>query len=1060
MVVIELLFAREEYLPLTGIKARGSVIAENLDPKVEWSFQEGFYIVDKNFKRTKAAAFCEIAMAIPGPIERISMTSGGGRVQFRRALAIIFVAVVLLPSLAFALDPAKAITQYVQSNWTGESGLPQNSVHAIAQTTDGYIWFGTEEGLTRFDGVQFTTFAHLNYPGLASDYIQALAAGSGGTLWIGTDSGLIHYDPGYGFGGHSFTAITTKEGLSSNNVTSLCKGPNGELWVGTTTGLDRVSHGRVQTLRLGKGTAQVTVNALIIDSDGALWVGTNAGLFRFYHHHLLWFGTSNGLPGERIVALASAPHGIVWVGTQAHGIAEIDRGHISTLRQPLPSKDIDGLLVDRDGALWIAFDRHGIGRLYDGRLSLYDHSRGLPSNRCTRALFEDREGNLWIGLLDAGAVQLRDGKFSVIGKPEGLSGNYIGNVLQAKDGSMWIGADSDGLDHLLPNGRVEIWNWRIGLPHSAVYSLLQTRDGSIWVGYRNGALARIRNRVVSVYYDPQARGVSLNALFEDREGNLWVGTYGKGLARFEDGRFVHFSHTGGIVDIVQATDGALWIALEDRGVERIFRGTVTRYSRGNGLPSNHVMCLYADVDGSIWVGTASGGLSLVRNGRITSWTPKQGLPESTVGSILEDNSGYLWAGGDKGIFRISRDELIRSADSGSPQIHAELYGSADGMRSREMVYGSMPCAWKSRDGRLWFATIRGVAVINPAHVVTDTIVPPVWITRADFDSHSVRLQNGIHVGRGSGNLEISYTAPSFVAPDQVHFRYRLLGFDSNWISAGARRIAWYTNLPPGHYTFTAQAENSDGLWNRTGASFAFVLEPPLTQTWYAYLAYGLLALLFTWGAFALRTRSLIRRQRELTQIVAERTSQLESEKAALEAARRELQVRATHDSLTGVFNRAAIVEHLEREIARATREKYPLGIVIADLDHFKRFNDRFGHLCGDDIIRETTDRFRSALRDYDLVGRYGGEEFLLLFPGLDLATVPGRVDDLRDAIRSSPFVVADEEIRVTCSFGVATFRPESDQPTIRDLLHRADTALYVAKNSGRDCVSFEAHICR
>jgi diguanylate cyclase (GGDEF)-like protein len=431
------------------------------------------------------------------------------------------------------------------------------------------------------------------------------------------------------------------------------------------------------------------------------------------------------------------------------------------------------------------------------------------------------------------------------------------------------------------------------------------------------------------------------------------------------------------------------------------------------------------------------------------------MPDTSIGSIIGDNDGGLWFGGDTGIFRIAKKEL--SETNGAPAtVHPVLYGTTDGLRSRETLYGSMPCAWKSRDGRLWFGTIAGVAVVDPGHIPVNTIVPPVWIEHAKFDTRNIPLQDHIHLGPGSGNFEVSFSAPSFVAPQQERFRYKLIGFDPDWIYSGGRRSAWYTNLPAGDYRFTVQAENNDGIWSNTGASFSFYLRPPLSRTPVAYAIYAMIALMFAWTIVAFRTRALTRHQMELTRIVTERTAQLEAEKAALEATRRELHIQATHDSLTGIFNRAAMLEHLQREISRATRDQTPLGVLIADLDHFKSLNDNYGHLCGDDVIRESADRFRSTMRGYDIVGRYGGEEFLILFPGWDVSNAPGRVDDLLKSIRSRPFEVGECIIHLTCSIGVATFRPEVDSPSIREVLCRADTALYVAKNSGRNCASFES----
>lgn len=955
----------------------------------------------------------------------------------------------------FGLDPAKAVTQYIQTSWTSEAGLPQNSVHAIAQTTDGFLWFGTEEGLARFDGRHFRIYDRSHTGALASDYIRTLCASHDGSLWIGTDSGLSHFysnpsvqpaDLGSLRAGYMVT-FTTRDGLMGNNIASLYETADGAIWVGTNQGLSRIRGGKIESWTSANGLAGNEVNAITADSTGALWIATDEGLSRLDKGRFTSWTTTQGLPGNRVVALSVDSGDSIWASILGHGLVEIRAGGVVAPR--LPWQEINALLRDRDGALWIAFDRHGLGRFFQGKLTLYGNANGLPSDRTTRALFEDREGDLWIGSLDAGLVQLRDGKFSVFGKPEGLPGNYVGNLLQARDGSMWFGSDSNGVTHLLPDGRVELWNHHRGLPDEAVYSILQTHDGSLWVGYRRGALAHIVDGIVTVFHDPAALDTSLNALFQDREGNLWVGYFGRGLARFSGGHFQHMNDSERIPAITESPDGAIWVATDGDGVERIFHGTTTRFTSASGLPSNHVMSLYAEANGDVWVGTASGGLSRIRGSQLTSWTPDQGLTDATIGSIIEDNQGDLWVGGDSGIARISRSEL----DSPGRAIHPRLFGSADGLRSRETLYGSMPCVWKDVSGRLWFTTIMGAAVIDPERMPADTVNPPVWIENAVVDSQTIVPHEGMRLGPGSGNMEFEFTAPTFVAPEKENFRYRLTGFDRDWIDAGSRRQAWYTNLPPGRYRFSVQAQNSDGKWNISGASFSFVLVPPLTRTPLAYAGYGIAALLIGWYTIRFRTRVLLRRQRELCRIVAERTEQLEAEKKALESARRELQTRATYDSLTGLFNRGAILEGLEHEISRALRDGTTLGVIIADLDHFKRINDSYGHLCGDEVIRETANRLRAALRSYDLAGRYGGEEFLIVLPGWDAAHAPDRVVALLEAIRSRPYLVSGVELRVTWSVGATTLRPTTDAPDTLEVLRRADAELYVAKQGGRDRAS-------
>jgi diguanylate cyclase (GGDEF)-like protein len=969
------------------------------------------------------------------------------------ALAVATAALLVRP--ACALDPHKEITQYVQTAWNGESGLPENSVHAIAQTNDGYLWMGTEEGLTRFDGVRFVTFTFHNAPGLASDFIQTLAASRDGSLWAGTDSGLSHYhaSPTSPRGG-KFETLTTKDGLAGNHINALCEDREGDMWVGSADGLNRIANGHVENWTTGHGLADSAVNALMVDAGGTLWVGTGKGLSRFVHGQFVPLTPGNGMPDDAITSLTAAPDGSIWAGTQDHGVAQIRDGRVFVPSAHLPTEDIVGVQADRDGALWIAFDRAGIGRLYHDKLDLYDAAGGLPSNLVTNALFQDHEGSIWVGLLDAGAVELRDGKFSIFGKAEGLSGNYIGEVVQGQDGSMWFGADNYGVDRMYPDGHVVHLNQRNGLPNQAVYSLLVTHDGVVWIGYQRGTLARYDNGHVSVYHDPQASDASLNSLYEDRDGHIWVGFNPKGVAEFDHGEFHHVTGTGIVRCITQSRDGALWMATDGDGVQRLFHGQITRYTTADGLPTDHSMYVYADPTGDIWVGLASGGLSRIRDGRVVSWTPNQGVPDTAVGSILEDDADNLWMGGNNGVFRISKQELNQTAGVPGASVHAVMYGQADGLKVAETLFGSMPCAWKARDGRLWWTTLAGAAVVDPAHMPVNKVVPPVLIERVVVNSKVVPLENGIRIGPSPGNLEVSFTAPSFVAPQFVGFHYRLIGFDPDWITADARN-ARYTNLPAGHYTFAVEAENDDGVWNRPGATLSFVLRPPLRQTPLAYMLYALLVLLLAWGILAFRTRSLTVRHRELERLVAERTTQVEAEKTALEGVRRELHIQATHDSLTGLFNHAAILEHLQREVARAVRDGEPLGVILADLDNFKNVNDNYGHLCGDDVLRESAARISAAVRGYDLVGRYGGEEFLILFPGWDFQLAPTRIEDLLDAIRSRPFQIDEGEIRLTCSVGVAMFRPDKDADSVREVLSRADTALYVAKNSGRNTASFE-----
>jgi diguanylate cyclase (GGDEF)-like protein len=949
---------------------------------------------------------------------------------------------------AGALDPQKAITQYIQTVWTTDAGLPQTSIYTVAQTSDGYLWVGTESGLARFDGVRFTVYNRRNIQALPTDYISHLLGARDGSLWIATDSGLVHQKNGV------WATYTVRDGLSSNDIHALFEGSDGSLWVGTAKGLNRLQNGKIQVYGSRDGLPGTTVTDLKADSAGILWIATDAGLGRFDGKRFTAYTALDSLTNNVLSALAIAPDGSVWMAA-AHGqLARLAQGQVENESRTVINDDINALLFDHDGNLWIGFESRGLARLHNGALSLYGATSGLPG-QTVESFFEDSEHNLWVGLFDSGLVQLRDGKFTTFGKAEGLSSNIGWCGLQAKEGSIWMATSTGGLNRILPDGTVRSYTNGERQSSETIHSMLQTRDGAIWLGQRHGVLTRFLNDRFKTFKYERSNKDAINSLLEDHDGSLIVGTYGSGVARFKNGQFEVVRTTGEVPAMAGAPDGTLWLGTDGEGVIRIKDGIETNFTKAKGLLSDHVLALYMDVQGVLWIGSSSGGLNRIQDGRITSYTPDQGLFDSMVGNILEDNLGNLWMGSDNGVFRVAKSELNDVANRRISSIHGVVYGTTDGLRSRETMQGGTGTASKGPDGRLWFSTMRGLSVVDPAHAVGDDQALRVQIEEVSINGKAAESAPAIRVGPMASRLEIQFTAPSFDAPGQIQFRSMLEGFDDHWSAASTRRSADYTNLPPGRYRFLIEASRDGNEWSAAAEPLSLAVVPPWYRTLLAYLIYILAAIILTWQIVELRTRSLKRRRDDLERLVVERTAQLEIEKQGLMRAREALQFQAAHDSLTGLWSRGAILEQLARELERATRQRTVLSVIVGDLDHFKAVNDTHGHLCGDFVLRESALRLVGLMRGYDAVGRYGGEEFLILLPGYDAAKNPARTKDLVDVLAARPFDCNGTEINVTCSFGVTITWPWLDRTTIDDLIRRADKALYQAKRNGRNRVEFD-----
>ncbi len=715
---------------------------------------------------------------------------------------------------------------------------------------------------------------------------MALLAARDGSLWIGTyGGGLTRLKDG------KFTTYTARDGLAHDVVFALCEDRNRNLWIGTHGGgLSRFRDGRFTTFSTKEGLSHNFVRAIYEDRQGDLWIGTDGGgLNRFRSGQFTVFGKQDGLPSNIILSIQEDRQGGLWVGTFDGGVSRLRDGRFTTysVKEGLPSNAVYAIAEDRDGNLWVGTHGGGLSRWGGERFTSLTTEYGLADGG-VRVIYEDREGSLWIGTAGSGLHRLKDGRFTTFTTQEGLSSNLVYPIYEDRAGDVWIGTEDHGLNRLR-GGRVSTYTTRQGLASDHVWSIDEGHDGSLWLGTGAG-LSRLKDGKFTNFTTRE--GLSANmvwAVHEGRDGSLWIGTFGGGLNRLKNGRFDVYTSRDGLPDtsvraIQEDNAGTLWIGTSNGGVARMSQGRFTTVTTKDGLSSNVVRSIYADDQGSVWIGTIGGGLNRLKNGRITAYTTSKGLFDDVIWLILEDGQGNLWMSSPRGIFRVSKQDLNDFADGKIASITSVAYGKADGVKSSQGVGGSQSVGWKGRDGRLWFSTFQGVSVVDPQRLMTNQVPPPVIIEQILVDGAA--LAADARVPAGAEKFEFHYTGLSLLAPEKVQFKYRLEGLDRDWVDAGTRRVAYYTNIPPGDYRFRVLASNNDGIWNETGAALGFHVAPHFRQT---YLFYALCAgatLMLGGSVYVLRVKQLTARQTELEVTVADRTRQLQEAKAAAEAANR------------------------------------------------------------------------------------------------------------------------------------------------------------------------------
>ena len=790
-----------------------------------------------------------------------------------RALRAAFFAalVAFTSSRAFGLNRATALSQYGRDVWDSDSGLPQNSVDAIIQTRDGYLWLGTQEGLIRFDGVRFRIFDSRNTPAMRDDWVLSFCETRDGTLWVGTAEGLLRGSDGRFDGwqpdgplaagmvrslvqardgalwaasnegvirleGRSARLFTEKDGLPSKGAFSVVEDSRGRIWAGTGGGLVVLRDARFEPVRVSDEAVAPAVVALEADSDGDLWVGTSRGLLRLSESGRRGYGPANGLTNSRIQALYRDTQGTLWVGTAGGLFRLLDGSFEARSRENggLSSNDIDSICGDREGSLWVGTRDGGLNRLKDERIANYTTRQGLPDDRVWTA-FEDRGGTLWVGTADGALSRLVPG-----------AGGF---AVFARLGARVVAIDQDS-------------------------------EGDIWVGTLGNGLYRIHG-ATSVRYErePGFAPPFVSAICADRRGGVWIGTSGSGLYFHNGGKFVRYSEANGlpsnrVFSLYQDRAGAIWIGTFGGGVSRLRGGKFSNWTTRDGLAHDIVMSILEDDRGDYWFGTR-GGLSRWSGGRFTTYREATGLFHDAVQKVLADDHGYLWLTSNHGIFRVSLEEVAAAAPEGGRILRSVGFTTGNGMRSVECNNGQHG-GFRGRDGRLWFATLKGLAMADPAHIRLNSVPPKVVIESVQSGRRILPAAGGATLPPAQRELEFHYTALSFKNPPAIRFRYRLEGFDPGWIEAGGRRAAYYTNLPPGHYRFRVLASNEDGVWSESGATSEVTLARSLFETaWFRALCLAA-AFLLIWSGHRLRMRRMAARE-------AVRSALFEAKLSALQA---------------------------------------------------------------------------------------------------------------------------------------------------------------------------------
>jgi PAS domain S-box-containing protein len=777
-------------------------------------------------------------------VNRLSFSIGKG------TALLLLLTLLAIPNLVFSQS-------YPLNHYSVEQGLAQSVINTIVQDHNGIIWFGTQDGISRFDGQSFTNYS--TGKGLSHNVVRKMIKGPDKTLWIATDDGLSLFD----LEEETFRVLRPPV-LPGERVRGLFKDSDGNIWVGTNHGVIRnpLSENPL-TITAEDGLPHEFIFTIAQDTSGQLWLGTDNGIAIWQDSIHTVYNTQNGLVNHRVRTLHPAPDGTMWIGSYADGVTHFKNQTFSHYSRTdgLPPNRVTNMFSAQDSTVWMGTDGGGALAYQNGSFETFGKPQGL-ANSSVSALYQDHEGNYWFGTFGGGVYKWSFRHILAYTTDHGLTSNNITSSHRTHEGELWIGTNNEGITRI-QGKQVRYLNTDNGLPDNRIFVIYEDSKHDLWIGTDGGLTHYQNGRLRTWDTDDGLTSTSVRTIIEASDGSMWFGTFRGGAYQLKNGQLTHYSvddilPNNDVFNIREATNGNIWIGT-DGGISIVSDGSLANIlTTDDGLIDNRVSTLQQGNDGRMWIGTFGGGLSIYDQGTFKNISSQEGLPNNIICFTLQDQNEIWWIGTKNGLAKYDGQQF-------------SYFNAQNGLPSDEI---NQRTGFMDHEGYLWFGTIEGITRLNPNQQNRNEVPPPVYITDLSIFEEDTTTNTFLDLSYNENYLKFEYLALCYTNPENVLYKYKLDGLDNKWHTTTNRNIQ-YTSLAPGEYTFHVIARNNDGVWNEIGDNLSFEIHPPFWNTyWFMGSSVLVLLILGFWG-LQWREARLQQYNKKLKRLVNEKTEELQ-----------------------------------------------------------------------------------------------------------------------------------------------------------------------------------------